>query len=272
MIFPSSLFKGKDEKNEALSEEDLISKKDAEIAALRAELEELRKSSNDNSENQNGFFDNSNDSRAKRIPISIDVLRDILQNTFNRIDRNNKAPRYSILNLLNVINYTQESMYDKVPAMQEINYIKSYIEIKKHSTSNRPTLRFTFAPTLRRQLVHSGLFIPIVDYAFNNSNVGSLIDIKVLELESTMTMDIIMPQSKNANSAFMLLAPEFQKLKAQLNELYPNAHTFEVKSLASNIAIRLGIKYEKMPPLPRNMDEFNDYPDKTFDETDDIDD
>lgn len=254
MIFPSSLFKGKDEKNDAQDFEKILSEKDAEIASLRKELELLR--SETPAENEDVEYDDDKQ-RAKRVPISLNVLRDILQNTFNRIERNNKAPRYSILNLLNVINYTQPSDYDKVPAMQEINYIKSYIEIRKHSSSSHPTIRFSYAPTLRRQLVYSGLFMPIVDYAFKHTTVGTLLDVKIIEIDNSMIMDVIMPQAKNTNTAFAALSPEFQKLKKRLNELYPNNHTFEIKSLASNLAIRLGIKYEKTAVAPRQMEDFD---------------
>ena len=48
-----------------------------------------------------------------------------------------------------------------------------------------------------------------------------------------------------------------EQIRADFNELYPNNHTFEIKSLASNLAIRLGIKYEKTVVAPRQMEDFD---------------
>lgn len=247
MIFPSNLFKGKDEKANALEFEKIINEKEAEIEQLKAELANLKNDADPDSIS-------SQPSTADRIPIDISILRNILLNTYNRIDRSNKAPRYSILNLLNVINYTQASTHIKVTAMQEINFIKSYLEVRKHATTERPMIRFSSAPTLRRQYVHSGLFTPIINYAFNNASHGTQLEIKISEIDNAMTMDLIMPQN-NLNSAFTALSPEFQNLKKTLDNLYPGGHIFEIKSLSTNIAIRLGIKYEKPAYIPNTFEE-----------------
>lgn len=249
MLFPSNLFKGKDEKKETPDYEKIISEKNAEIESLRAEIEQFK---------MNKIESSTEENTSKKLPIDITLLRNILLNTYNRIDRNNKAPRYSILNLLNIINYTQPSIETKVPAMQEINYIKSYIEVRKHASSERPMIRFTYAPTLRRQLVHSGLFLPLVNYAFENTMHGAQIDIKILEIDNAMTIDIVMPQNNNINSAFIILSPEFQDLKKKLDILYPGSHAFEIKSLSANIAIRMSIKYEKVAPIASPFDDADD--------------
>ena len=216
MLFPSNLFKGKDEKKETPDYEKIISEKNAEIESLRAEIERFK---------MNKIESSTEENTSKKLPIDITLLRNILLNTYNRIDRNNKAPRYSILNLLNIINYTQPSIETKVPAMQEINYIKSYIEVRKHASSERPMIRFTYAPTLRRQLVHSGLFLPLVNYAFENTMHGAQIDIKILEIDNAMTIDIVMPQNNN----IFILKLEYTLTDQMFHQLFDDFSKYNKK-------------------------------------------
>ena len=89
-----------------------------------------------------------------------------LNTVYFQIDESNKAPRRTLEMISELLRYQLYGGNQKVSILQEIDYLKTYIALRKLRMSERLRLRVEFPPELNELNIYPLLFLPLVENAF----------------------------------------------------------------------------------------------------------
>ena len=112
----------------------------------------------------------------------------------------------------------------KVSILQEIDYLKTYIALRKLRMSERLRLRVEFPPELNELNIYPLLFLPLVENAFKY--VGG-----------DYQLDIIMDERQRKGIGLV-------NLRRRLSLLYPNKHRLETRKEETEFVAELMIEIE----------------------------
>ena len=93
-------------------------------------------------------------------------LFNALNTVYFQIDESNKAPRRTLEMISELLRYQLYGGNQKVSILQEIDYLKTYIALRKLRMSERLRLRVEFPPELNELNIYPLLFLPLVENAF----------------------------------------------------------------------------------------------------------
>ena len=168
-----------------------------------------------------------------------------LNTVYFQIDESNKAPRRTLEMISELLRYQLYGGNQKVSILQEIDYLKTYIALRKLRMSERLRLRVEFPPELNELNIYPLLFLPLVENAFKY--VGG-----------DYQLDIIMKWENNRISLFIRNSiPELSSvderqrkgiglvnLRRRLSLLYPNKHRLETRKEETEFVAELMIEIE----------------------------
>ena len=93
-------------------------------------------------------------------------LFNALNTVYFQIDESNKAPRRTLEMISELLRYQLYGGNQKVSILQEIDYLKTCIALRKLRMSERLRLRVEFPPELNELNIYPLLFLPLVENAF----------------------------------------------------------------------------------------------------------
>lgn len=155
-------------------------------------------------------------------------LFNALNTIYFQMDENVEAAKRSIEKFSELLRYQIYDQQKTVPVSQEIEYLKSFIELQKVRTTERLKLDVNFDSNLNGQPVYPLLFLPLVENAFKY--VGGNYEIKIT---ATKVDEEVRFQVENSLPAEVNQVKHggigLENLKRRLELLYPGSHAFSVE-------------------------------------------
>jgi sensor histidine kinase YesM len=152
-------------------------------------------------------------------------LFNALNTIYFQMDENVHDAKKSIEKFSELLRYQLYDQQQTVPISQEIEYLKTFIELQKVRSSDRLKLSVNFDSSLNGQQVYPLLFLPLVENAFKYAGGKYEISISAaadnseikFQVENSVPNQIML----NTNSGIGL-----ENLKRRLELLYPGRHEF----------------------------------------------
>ena len=164
-------------------------------------------------------------------------LFNALNTVYFQIDESNKAPRRTL----------------EVSILQEIDYLKTYIALRKLRMSERLRLRLESPPELNELNIYPLLFLPLVENAFKYVGGDYQLDI-IMKWENNRISLFIrnsIPELSAEDEALRKSVDERQRkgiglvnLRRRLSLLYPNKHRLETRKEETEFVAELMIEIE----------------------------
>ena len=158
-------------------------------------------------------------------------LFNALNTIYFQMDEDVDAAKRSVEKFSELLRYQLYDQQQTVPVSQEIEYLKSFIELQKIRSSEKLSLRANFDSSLNGQHVYPLMFLPLVENAFKYVGGDYWINIEAKANKNQLIFIVensLPDQSLNSTKGGIGL----ENLKRRLELLYPNKHTF--KTLNNN--------------------------------------
>ncbi|WP_147313916.1 sensor histidine kinase [Deminuibacter soli] len=173
-----------------------------------------------------------------------------LFNTLNSIYSlsitNSEKTSDAVMKLSRIMRYTlEESKNDEVPLADEIEFIRSYIDLQKIRLTDMVRIDFTTEGELENTLISPLLFIPFIENAFkygisthHPSHISIFIAVQQHELIFTCVNDIVPVSLKHESTGTGIV-----NTRRRLELLYPGKHTLSIESNTRqyNVLLRLNM-------------------------------
>ena len=182
-------------------------------------------------------------------------LFNALNTVYFQIDESNKAPRRTLEMISELLRYQLYGGNQKVSILQEIDYLKTYIALRKLRMSERLRLRVEFPPELNELNIYPLLFLPLVENAFKYVGGDYQLDI-IMKWENNRISLFIrnsIPELSAEDEALRKSVDERQRkgiglvnLRRRLSLLYPNKHRLETRKEETEFVAELMIEIEDM--------------------------
>ena len=180
-------------------------------------------------------------------------LFNALNTVYFQIDESNKAPRRTLEMISELLRYQLYGGNQKVSILQEIDYLKTYIALRKLRMSERLRLRVEFPPELNELNIYPLLFLPLVENAFKYVGGDYQLDI-IMKWENNRISLFIrnsIPELSAEDEALRKSVDERQRkgiglvnLRRRLSLLYPNKHRLETRKEETEFVAELMIEIE----------------------------
>jgi len=171
-------------------------------------------------------------------------LFNALNTIYFQMDEDLPGAKKSIEKFSELLRYQLYDQQQQVPVTNEIEYLKTFIDLQQVRSTSRMQLKVDFDTTLNGQLVYPLLFLPLVENAFKF--VGG--DYR-LNINAAVTGKVINFRVENSVPEFE--SPAIRKggiglenLKRRLNLLYPGKHSFFTKKEHCTFIAELTLEYE----------------------------
>ena len=171
-------------------------------------------------------------------------LFNALNTIYFQMDEDLPGAKKSIEKFSELLRYQLYDQQQQVPVTNEIEYLKTFIDLQQVRSTSRMQLKVDFDTTLNGQLVYPLLFLPLVENAFKF--VGG--DYR-LNINAAVTGKVISFRVENSVPEFE--SPAIRKggiglenLKRRLNLLYPGKHSFFTKKEHCTFIAELTLEYE----------------------------
>ena len=168
-------------------------------------------------------------------------LFNALNTVYFQIDESNKAPRRTLEMISELLRYQLYGGNQKVSILQEIDYLKTYIALRKLRMSERLRLRVEFPPELNELNIYPLLFLPLVENAFKYVGGDYQLDI-IMKWENNLSAE---------DEALRKSVDERQRkgiglvnLRRRLSLLYPSKHRLETRKEETEFVAELMIEIE----------------------------
>lgn len=180
-------------------------------------------------------------------------LFNALNTVYFQIDDQNQAPRRTLEMISELLRYQLYSGNQKVSIRQEIDYLRTYIDLRKLRTSERLTLHVEFPPELSTLTIYPLLFLPLVENAFKYVGGDYLLDIIMKWDGSRLSLFVrnSVPELSEESEAMRKSADERQpqgigleNLRRRLALLYPGKHTLYIRKEKNEFIARLIIEID----------------------------
>ena len=178
-------------------------------------------------------------------------LFNALNTVYFQIDESNKAPRRTLEMISELLRYQLYGGNQKVSILQEIDYLKTYIALRKLRMSERLRLRVEFPPELNELNIYPLLFLPLVENAFKYVGGDYQLDI-IMKWENNRISLFIrnsIPELSAEDEALRKSVDERQRkgiglvnLRRRLSLLYPNKHRLETRKEETEFVAELMIE------------------------------
>jgi sensor histidine kinase YesM len=155
-------------------------------------------------------------------------LFNALNTIYFQMDESVDAAKKSIEKFSELLRYQLYDQQQTVPVSQEIDYLKSFIDLQKLRSSDKLKLNVDFDGSLNGQQVYPLLFLPLVENAFKYVGGDYEIDIQAASSDNEIIFQVqnsVPAQAVPVKSGGIGL----ENLKRRLELLYPNKHDLSIK-------------------------------------------
>ncbi len=168
-------------------------------------------------------------------------LFNALNTVYFQIDERNEQPRRTLEMLSDLLRYQlYGAANQQVSVRQELDYLKTYIDLQKLRMSERLQLTTFFDPLLDEQEIQPLLFLPLVENAFKY--VGGDY---IIEISARLENDKVRFEITNSVPPYADAAPShregigLENLERRLALLYPGRHTFVIDRKETLFGVKL---------------------------------
>ena len=125
-------------------------------------------------------------------------LFNALNTIYFQMDEDTEGAKRSIEKFSELLRYQLYDQQQKVPVLQEIEYLQSFIELQKIRSTDKLKLKVDFDTKLNGQLVYPLLFLPLVENAFKfvGGDYEMLVEAKVTGNQIDFKVENSVPQVK----------------------------------------------------------------------------
>jgi len=171
-------------------------------------------------------------------------LFNALNTIYFQMDEDLMGAKRSIEKFSELLRYQLYDQQQQVPVSNEVDYLKSFIDLQKVRSSSKLKIQVTFDNNLNGQLVYPLLFLPLVENAFKFIGGDYVLSINTQLLNNQIIFKV-------ENSVPDFEQPLVHKggighenLKRRLDLLYPGKHTLYTKSEHNTYTAELKLDYE----------------------------
>ena len=138
---------------------------------------------------------------------------------------------------------------DKVPLQQEVDFIKSYIELENLRHNNKESIEFSIQGDISNVFIEPLIFLPLIENTFKHSLQKDMPD-KWVKLVLTVDDEEIVFQTANpAITSTPVAVLEggigLKNVKKRLDLLYPGWHQLNIHDEENVFTVTLAIKYKQ---------------------------
>nr|WP_262905454.1 sensor histidine kinase [Hymenobacter nitidus] len=155
-------------------------------------------------------------------------LFNALNTVYFQMDEDVAAAKRSVEQLADLLRYQLYDQQQPVPIRQELQYLRSYLELQRVRNSEKLRLHVAVAPQLCEQRLYPLLLLPLLENAFKY--VGGAYEIDV---RATLTADTLEFRVCNSVAASpRAVCPSgigLDNLRRRLQLLYPQRHQLRVE-------------------------------------------
>jgi two-component system LytT family sensor kinase len=172
-------------------------------------------------------------------------LFNALNTIYFQMDEDLAGAKRSIEKFSELLRYQLYDQQQQVPVIQEIEYLKSYIELQKTRSTAKLQLNVFIDPQLTDQLMYPLLFLPLVENAFKF--VGGDYQMLVraglepghikFSVQNSVS-NVIKPDNKQGGIGL-------ENLSRRLKLLYPNRHHLNIEETKEVFKAELSLHYER---------------------------
>jgi two-component system, LytTR family, sensor kinase len=172
-------------------------------------------------------------------------LFNALNTIYFQMDEDHEGAKRSIEKFSELLRYQLYDQQQQVPVMQEIEYLKSFIDLQKIRSTDKLKLKVDFDQKLNGQLVYPLLFLPLVENAFKyvGGEYHLHIEARVEDENIQFRVENSVPTLKKANDDAGGIGLE--NLKRRLDLLYPGRHSLRLEKDDHHFTAELKIQYER---------------------------
>lgn len=139
---------------------------------------------------------------------------------------------------------------DKVPLQQEVDFIKSYIELENLRHNSKESIEFSLQGDISNVFIEPLIFLPIIENTFKHSLQKDLAD-KWVKLVLTVDEEELIFQTSNPKNADGAVAGleggiGLKNVKKRLDLLYPGRHQLNIHEEENVFTVTLVIKYKQV--------------------------
>jgi len=169
-------------------------------------------------------------------------LFNALNTIYFQMDEDVPGAKRSIEKFSELLRYQLYDQQQQVPVSQELEYLKSYIELQKLRSSSKVKLELSIDPKLSDQLLYPLLFLPLVENAFKfiggayRMQIGAKLEDEVIRFvveNSTATL----PEFAMKSGGIGL-----ENLSRRLKLLYPVRHHLHFEQIDDTFKVELSIQ------------------------------
>lgn len=171
-------------------------------------------------------------------------LFNALNTVYFQMDDDVEGAKRSIEKFSELLRYQLYDQQQQVPVSNEIEYLKSFIDLQKVRSTDKLKLDLKFDKALNGQMVYPLLFLPLVENAFKfiGGDYKMNISTEVKGKEIVFKVENSVPdfQEKVKREGGIGL----ENLKRRLDLLYPNKYSFCAQKQGDNFVAELKLNYE----------------------------
>jgi two-component system LytT family sensor kinase len=138
---------------------------------------------------------------------------------------------------------------DKVPLRQEVDFIRSYIELENLRHSGKESIEFSVQGNISNVFIEPLIFLPLIENTFKHSLQKDLLD-KWVKLILTVDEEELIFQTSNPKNAGDAVADPgggigLKNVKKRLELLYPGRHQLNIYEEGNIFTVTLAIKFKQ---------------------------
>jgi len=171
-------------------------------------------------------------------------LFNALNTIYFQMDEDLPGAKNSIEKFSELLRYQLYDQQQQVPVKNELEYLRSFIDLQKVRSSDKLQLDLSFDKALNGQLVYPLLFLPLVENAFKfiggNYRLiinARLVDKKIVFLVENSIPELEPPATPNGGIGL-------ENLNRRLDLLYPGKHSLSAKKEHDTFIAELKLEYE----------------------------
>ncbi|MDQ2769787.1 MAG: histidine kinase [Bacteroidota bacterium] len=154
-------------------------------------------------------------------------LFNALNTVYFQMDEDVPAAKHSLEQLSELLRYQLYDQQRPVPVAQELQYLRSYLDLQRVRSSEQLRLSVSLAPELAAQRLYPLLLLPLLENAFKYVGGAYTIDVRASLTAGSLVFEVRNAVSPAAAPAATPAAPEgigLANLRRRLHLLYPQRH------------------------------------------------
>lgn len=176
-------------------------------------------------------------------------LFNALNTVYFQMDEDVPAAKHSLEQLSALLRYQLYDQQQPVPVAQELQYLRSYLELQRVRSSEKLRLTVRLAPQLDAQRLYPLLLLPLLENAFKYVGGAYEIDVRAVLAADDLVFDV----RNSVSLAVAAPAPDgigLANLRRRLHLLYPQRHALHTAFEPPYFTARLTVPLLHPCPAP----------------------